>query len=683
MPPKGWRKEKEDDLDSVTTGMDSEVGPESNYNPVQSEQAQSLRYTSIPVASLLQTRNVTSSYLRTEKSYLLPPEPKPEPTVIESKTEDMEVEDDKKSPESEDSEQSEDSEEEERVSGPGSDVIVIHPGSRFLRIGRATDAFPKQIPHCLARRVNFPSVPPVDASVVGKDSDKMEVEPNAETESDEEIDDLKEDLMIIEDELKQRMKAAKRRSVYNARSQVVSFNSSSTPETIPDHNDPYKVEWTDVSSKPECLSGKKALRIPQLHPDYRLTYPVQNGSFNTSDYTSIQEVVADIRVIWRMAIEEELKIEAKEFSNYNIVLVIPDLYHKVYVTELVNMLLNDMKFKGVLIHQESVMATFGAGMSTACIVDIGAQKTSVSCVEDGMCIPDSRVRLNFGGDNVTSFFMKLLKRNQFPYTEIDLSQNYDWQLAEELKEKYCTMSEAEISVHVADFFVRVPNKTARKYQLKLYDEVILAPMGLFFPQVLHVPSSDKVNYLSYSTDDGFDEIIDKPTTIGPSTPFSKSKIINANSAVSSPQPFTPQSSVMDGADTPISNAGASEKEETIEDIVDSDNMVIGLEAAVLKSIGNSGIGEHKRLFTSIVFTGGGGLINGFNRMLEDKIQEAKPGLEKVEVLPAPREIDPRLLSWKGGSVFSKLDTAKDLFISEWEWRHLGTRVLREKCLFVW
>lgn len=35
-------------------------------------------------------------------------------------------------------------------------------------------------------------------------------------------------------------------------------------------------------------------------------------------------------------------------------------------------------------------ATFGAGISHACIVDIGAQKTSVCCVDEGMCVAESR-----------------------------------------------------------------------------------------------------------------------------------------------------------------------------------------------------------------------------------------------------------------------------------------------------
>ena len=59
--------------------------------------------------------------------------------------------------------------------------------------------------------------------------------------------------------------------------------------------------------------------------------------------------------------------------------------------ETITMLLRYMEFRRVFIAQESVCVSFGAGMSVACIVDLGAQTTTVTCVEDGMCIPDSRL----------------------------------------------------------------------------------------------------------------------------------------------------------------------------------------------------------------------------------------------------------------------------------------------------
>jgi actin-related protein len=47
----------------------------------------------------------------------------------------------------------------------GQDVVVIHPGSRFLRIGRASDSIPRTVPHVIARRTTAP----VPATCANKD----------------------------------------------------------------------------------------------------------------------------------------------------------------------------------------------------------------------------------------------------------------------------------------------------------------------------------------------------------------------------------------------------------------------------------------------------------------------------------------------------------------------------------
>lgn len=161
------------------------------------------------------------------------------------------------------------------------------------------------------------------------------------------------------------------------------------------------------------------------------------------------------------------------------------------MTELIGMLLKSMQFRGVMVQQESVCASFGAGVSAACVVDIGAEITKVACVEDGICIPNSRAVLKYGGDDITRCFAALVNRTGFPYRELDLSQTYDWRLMEELKEKWCTMNEADLTVQVYSFFVRRPEKQTEKYQVKVYDEVALSPMvtptnSLFF-QPLWIP----------------------------------------------------------------------------------------------------------------------------------------------------------------------------------------------------
>lgn len=74
-------------------------------------------------------------------------------------------------------------------------------------------------------------------------------------------------------------------------------------------------------------------------------------------------------------------------------------------------------YSNIFLVQDHVSATFGSGLSYACVVDVGDQKTSVSCVEDGICHPNTRVRLEYGGGDITQIFYWLLHKCAFPYKE--------------------------------------------------------------------------------------------------------------------------------------------------------------------------------------------------------------------------------------------------------------------------
>jgi hypothetical protein len=53
-----------------------------------------------------------------------------------------------------------------------------------------------------------------------------------------------------------------------------------------------------------------------------------------------------------------------------------------------------------------------------------------------------------------------------------------------------------------------------------------------------------------------------------------------------------------------------------------------------------------------------------------------PGQEElVAVIPAPKEIDPRVLAWKGVAVLSKLDSLSDLWIQQADWVSILYRIL--------
>lgn len=363
-------------------------------------------------------------------------------------------------------------------------IIVIHPGSQNLRIGFASDALPKTIPMVLA------------TPYTQTESEMHEALPRrqfeARTTEQQYGEEWSKKYQKMCNDLKIDMRANKRKVLPNSKDLVVNFNRRTEPETISQHNDPMQVDWTDVkqgsnsTEKPSAIFiGQQALRVPDdSAPKYKLWWPLQHGWLNEDDYPSKSQLFNDLEVLLDRAFRWELGLKkSAEWKQYSCVIVIPDLYDKRYVELLLDICVEWFEMSRISFIQESIAATFGAGYTQACVIDVGAQKTSIACVEDGLCIEDSRINLKFGGWDVTETFMKMMLFDNFPYQEINLRRRYDFLLAEELKIRYCTLSQANISVQNYDFHLRAPNQPTHKYLFKCYDEVILAPMGFYDPSI--------------------------------------------------------------------------------------------------------------------------------------------------------------------------------------------------------
>ena len=278
------------------------------------------------------------------------------------------------------------------------------------------------------------------------------------------------------------MRANKRRVLPNSKELVINFNRRTPPEIISEHNDVDRIEWTDIPSDPkkapDYFTGHEALRIPeQSNPRYKLFWPIRYGSFNEKDYQDRNQVYHDISKIFEEAFRTQLGVtKPKDLANYNCVFIIPDLYERIYVTTMLDILIRDLGLGKVCLQQESLSATFGAGYSISCIVDIGAQKTSICCVDEGLCIEESRINMKMGGADITETFIKMMLFDHFPYADMNLKRRYDLLLAEELKQKFCTIEDGHVTVQTFDFHLRAPGQDTRKYQFKTYDELYLCIM---------------------------------------------------------------------------------------------------------------------------------------------------------------------------------------------------------------
>lgn len=379
-------------------------------------------------------------------------------------------------------------EEEDDELAEGNKTIVIHPGSQNLRIGLASDLLPKSIPMVVARRSKQSESEENDGEPTPK---RRKIEGAEDSAAEIFGDQFVANYNSAANELKTRMRMNKRKVLPQSRDMVLSYNrQKSTVEIINEHNDTQRVDWTDVSHSPEYITGHAALRIPdQSNPRYKLHWPIRHGWINEKDYDSIRMLYNDIGLIIRDSVRNELKLDVvtrEQWKQYNCVVVIPDYYERTYVSSLLDLAIIDIGFQKVSFIQESLAASFGAGFTTCCIVDVGAQKTSVCCVEDGMVLDNSRINMKYGGRDVTDEFVKMIIHNAFPYSDFNLKRRYDYLLAEELKKRLSSVDEADIVVTAPGyFFLSTPTQDTQKFSFKMYDEVALPTLALFKPDLFN------------------------------------------------------------------------------------------------------------------------------------------------------------------------------------------------------
>lgn len=512
----------------------------------------------------------------------------------------------KKAPEDEDEDDDDDENDNEEgnteASRMGADTIVVHPGSQSLRIGRSTEAFPAVVPMVVGVRQEQ------------KESDTS-LKPQREI-IDGEADfgsSFNTSKAIVTKDFKARMRYYKRRMMPNSRESAAKFNENLRPEVVPDNSDPDSKEYYDLSDpilkEKDFLIGQDALKLPisESFTSWRLRYPIVRGAFNqhSDDYKSQQEFLGDLIRLVNAALES-IGIATADAIKYKCLLVIPDLYDKLFVETWVNLLLNSVGFNRVSIIQEAVASTFGCGVSCACVVDVGAQKSTVSCVDEGMIITDSRISLDYGGDDITEALTKLLIQQKFPCQDINLNKKVDdWELMDRIKRNFCTFDDAEVAVQLYNFHRKKVQGPTEKYNFKVYDEVMLAPLGLFYPDLFQIsatPSEKRIFLDTYDqyTGEGNNPYSKAQENLTHLTGYAdlsdealllrllddKSAFKQANAAYAKPAPS--KTSSCGDSKSPVS---------------------MPLDKAIIESITNAGIatdfGKAKKLYDNLIIVGGG------------------------------------------------------------------------------
>ncbi|KAK8869874.1 hypothetical protein IAR55_000442 [Kwoniella newhampshirensis] len=645
-------------------------------------------------------------------------------------------------------------------------TLILHPGSRNLKLGRASDFYPKEVPNCIARPANSlngsshdPPVPGSRAKRVAREqAEKREakkrraeegtyVETNGHGEVENNgpwTDPVDENIGHLRDYLRNRLVQERLATDWKEGIRVKATNAKVRPEALPEHNDPYRIDWTEPEGKPFFV-GTEALRLPES-AGYKVRFPILNRSLNRRDWASSQSLLDDIWTILQQSLQTELGILPKEYPKYSCVFIIPDHGDRVYVQAMSDLLLSVMAFKEIAVHQESYCAIFSAGMSSACVVDVGAQQTSVTCVDDGLVMADTRIRLNYGGDDITSALVTLLQRSNFPYRELDLTKSQEWLMMDNLKNKICTLEEHLVANTPWDFYLLKTEGLTQKYVFRTYDENILAPLIFFDTRLIDYEEkkgNGSFRFWNTSDDEVSDEITswyDEPTgamkacTIHllppPPAPVEILSEVNGNTAppatngvdstatdvksqeVNSSKPpistepmhsagVPPTNSQTSATATPvpettlapvaqiatIATAPASRPEAGLSAYqVVTEAAQSPLDAAIAASISLVGTeNKVKSSANSILLIGGSSAMKGLGAFIADRLppllrQKGFP-ISDVSIVPPPRNLNPRFVSWKGASVMCHLESLSDMWIGRDEWEAVGQRALKDRYLF--
>jgi actin-related protein 8 len=116
-----------------------------------------------------------------------------------------------------------------------------------------------------------------------------------------------------------------------------------------------------------------------------------------------------------------------------------------------------------------------------------------------------------------------------------------------------------------------------------------------------------------------------------------------------------------------------------------------LDLAVVHALVSAGSDDKARKFgQTILVVGGGALVAGLASATASRVQarlgQLYPALVAggwdVGVVPAPREVDPRVLVWKGVSVFARLESVHETWVAREEWEQAGMRAVKDRSLFL-
>ena len=362
--------------------------------------------------------------------------------------------------------------------------IVLALGSRTLRYGTSDDFSPYSKAFAIAYRIHTPHPQPTPPS------------PSSPSASDWLARARSSFERLHPDVSRRRVKPPPKPKFFDDSDAAPLYEEGGATTTT--HLSTDDTPWTDTSSLPSYITGDAALSI---HPDapYALFFPLQMGHLNvqpsatpspssippfTAPNTSYTAALSAVETILYDTLTSDLHLPLSSLPYLSVVLSLPSTFIAREVFDLASVLLDRLRVRELSVHCESVLAAYGSGLASACVVDVGAQVTRVVCVDEGLVVGGSEVSAAYGSEDVGELLFEWMKVHDHhmpcPHIQPRLSW-WHWLQVQRLKERVLNATTRDFPYQWVELRDLDPHAGVRVYRMNISSAAVLAPRALFEP----------------------------------------------------------------------------------------------------------------------------------------------------------------------------------------------------------
>lgn len=196
---------------------------------------------------------------------------------------------------------------------------------------------------------------------------------------------------------------------------------------------------------------------------------------------AFKQTINDFENILLYMLSSLLKIPTSELANFSCVLIVPDIFIRAHVKYLIQRIFKSVGFKKIYLHIESVVACFGAAVSSACVIDIGHEKINICCVDEGVIVPQTLIRKNFGLKYLTKALCKIFAErvNDKEIGEIKFTEESDLNQIDKVKEISTAIRDPDESINRVYEIPLIRKKSSIPFQVSYSDSICVVSNSVF------------------------------------------------------------------------------------------------------------------------------------------------------------------------------------------------------------